>query len=159
LGRPIEESQIPACPEKSWESTVVCLVTTPDKYGLNNGKPSYSISGTGFGYITTAVLLDETGVVSQVVVEMDNFRFGGFLKVLIAKYGDPTEQSEETIQSQGGATYPNLQSTWIGSSMSILALERHGRVDRSAVFFSDLSALSRRAAADRAKAASAAGRL
>lgn len=141
LGQPLIASNLPDCPIKSYEATVPCLITASVRGP--NGAPLYSVGGHPFTYASVSILTDGTGVVSQLKAWMKQEKFSEFRDALFARYGLPSKQSNENVQTRSGAVYPNQTAVWQGVSVNITALERFGKIDESVVIFSDNAAIER----------------
>lgn len=141
LGQPLDSSALPRCPEKSYEATAPCLVTASVKSA--DGRPIYSVAGHPFTYAAVSIKIDGTGVVSRLQTWMKHERFAEFKHALVARYGPPTTQTNEMIQSVAGATYPNQTSKWVGQNVTIIAMERFEKIDESMVIFSHNAAAER----------------
>lgn len=57
--------------------------------------------------------------------------------ILIEKYGEPTSKENSEVTSKSGGKFSSESWTWIGKKNSIFLFERSGRIDRSAVVFSN----------------------
>lgn len=141
IGNPLADSQIQPCPEKSYESKSICLITS--SYKTNDGKPIYSVGGHPFDYAGISINIDEIGVVSDIQARMSHDRFHEFVAALISRYGEPTLTANEEIQTKSGGKYKNQTLTWTGKHLTITALERVTTITDSYVVFSDNQARQR----------------
>lgn len=157
LGQPLAVQTLPPCPAKAYESPVTCLTTQASP--LPGYPPMRSIGGHPFGYVSMSLKVDDSGMVNEIQAGMDQARFAEFKTVLIERYGQPTSTQHTTVQNGLGATFDAQILQWIGSRMSIIAMERPAQVNQSVVTFSDNAYLLQRTGAAQGRVKSDASKL
>lgn len=157
LGRPLEASALPACPEQMLSATGVCLRTTPPYFPGDH--PRYSLGGHGIPHVAVNVYLDEAGAVHRITFWTQQIYFADVLGILVSRYGAPSTQDAFDVKTRAGASFASSRSFWQGKRLSILAEERFDKIDESLISFSDNAATEREAAKRAEKNRSAAAKL
>ena len=79
--------------------------------------------------------------------------------MLIERYGRPTRTSVSTLQNMAGATFRSQTLEWVGSRVSLMLVERAGKVDQTAAIFTFVPAAQKNEAREAAEVKSSAGKL
>lgn len=155
LGALLSESALPDCPEKSYESTELCLQTF-DPYGL--GK-QYAIGGHPFPYMAANIRINDEGNVRGLVLRLKQSRFNEFVDALKSRYGDPQTIDHSDVQNGAGAVFSSQTVKWIGRKITITAVERFMRADDSVVIVNDNAVAKMESEKAKAKESAAASKL
>lgn len=140
LGTKLSEAALPPCPVNGRE-TELCLYRVPETPGIS--QPPVYLRGHAFDYVAVTLVLEDDGTVGGLVARLDERNYLRFREALNTRYGPPTSDVNESVQSRAGATYGSNTARWVGQRMSITAYQRLDRVDSSAVLFQDNASAER----------------
>lgn len=140
LGVPIQESEIPRCSSVDAKADEPCL---EKQGGLAEAPARYGVMRHPFLYAEFTAIVDDTGVVSQVMVLLNQSKFSEFSSVLVERYGAPATSTTTQWQNRAGGRFPSRELTWGGKKVRILAMERGHTVDRSVIAIQDIAAVDR----------------
>lgn len=156
LGQPIAASALPRCNSVDAKEQEPCL---EKQGGLEEAPAQFGLLRHPFPYAQFTVLVDEAGLVANVVVTLDQKNFSEFAQVLTERYGTPTNAGVVQRQNISGGRFSSAELEWKGKKVSIMAMERSHRVDRSVVAFMDVAAVARELQKKNEKSKGAASKL
>lgn len=156
LGAPLTESAMARCSSPDAKPSEPCL---EKQGGLSEAPARFLISRQAFAYADFHVIIDATGVVSQLMVLLPQRNFNEFSAVLVERYGSPTRATTEQLQNRLGAAFSSRKMEWIGRRVRIMAMERGNTLDRSVVSIQDIVSVDREMQQDRDKVKDAASKL
>jgi len=156
LGAPLSASSMSRCSAADAKIEDPCL----DKQGgLEEAPARFIVKRQPFGYADFHVIVDGTGIVSQLMVILPQKQFDDFAAVLVERYGRPTRSETQQWQNRLGATFPSKKLEWNGKRVRILAMERGSSIDRSVVSIQDIAAVDRDMQLERDKLKNSASKL
>lgn len=156
LGAPLSASSMARCSAADAKIEDPCL----DKQGgLEEAPARFIVQRQPFGYADFHVIVDSTGIVSQLMVILPQKQFDDFAAVLVERYGKPTRSETQQWQNRLGATFPSKKLEWNGRRVRILAMERGSSIDRSVVSIQDIAAVDRDMQMERDKLKNSASKL
>lgn len=156
LGAPLSASSMARCSAADAKVEDPCL---EKQGGLDEAPARFIVRRQPFGYADFHVIVDGTGVVSQLMVILPQKQFDDFSAVLVERYGRPTKAETQQWQNRLGATFPSKKLEWNGRRVRILAMERGSSIDRSVVSIQDIVAVDRDMQMERDKLKNSASKL
>ncbi|OZI74562.1 hypothetical protein CAL22_08870 [Bordetella genomosp. 12] len=84
-----------------------------------------------FGYTLTMGMYDNAVRSFLLTTKQQNYE--SLRKILVERYGPPTNSSQQTVQSVGGGKFRSEAASWRGKAVTIELTERAGQVDESAM--------------------------
>lgn len=156
LGAPLSASSMARCSAAEAKVEDPCL---EKQGGLDEAPARFIVRRQPFGYADFHVIVDGTGVVSQLMVILPQKQFDDFSAVLVERYGRPTKAETQQWQNRLGATFPSKKLEWNGRRVRILAMERGSSIDRSVVSIQDIVAVDRDMQLERDKLKNSASKL
>lgn len=156
LGAQLAASSMPRCASADAKADEPCL----DKQGgIAEAPARFLILRQPFPYADFHVIVDGTGVVSQMLVILPQPKFDEFATVLVERYGSPSRSEVQQMQNRLGATFPSKKLEWIGRRVHIMAMERGNTLDRSVVSIQDIASVERDMQQERDKLKNSASKL
>ncbi len=156
LGAPLSASSMARCSAAEAKVEDPCL---EKQGGLDEAPARFIVRRQPFGYADFHVIVDGSGVVSQLMVILPQKQFDDFSAVLVERYGRPTKAETQQWQNRLGATFPSKKLEWNGRRVRILAMERGNSIDRSVVSIQDIVAVDRDMQLERDKLKNSASKL
>lgn len=156
LGAPLSASSMARCSSADAKVEEPCL---EKQGGLDEAPARFVIRRQPFSYADFHVIVDGTGVVSQLMVILPQKQFDNFSSVLVERYGRPTNAETQQWQNRLGSTFPSQKLEWNGRRVRILAMERGHSIDRSVVSIQDIVAVDRDMQLERDKLKNSASKL
>lgn len=156
LGAPLSAGSMARCSAADAKVEDPCL---EKQGGLDEAPARFIVRRQPFGYADFHVIVDGTGVVSQLMVILPQKQFDDFSAVLVERYGRPTKAETQQWQNRLGATFPSKKLEWNGRRVRILAMERGSSIDRSVVSIQDIVAVDRDMQLERDKLKNSASKL
>lgn len=140
LGVPIRDSGLLRCNTVEARADEPCLEKAG---GLAEAPAKYDILRHPFPYAEFTAIVDESGVVSQILVLLGQSKFSEFAAVLAERYGPPSSSAVVQWQNRAGGRFPSRELNWVGQSVRIIAMERGHAIDRSVVAIQDIPSTDR----------------
>lgn len=87
-----------------------------------------------YGGVTAMVIVSfYADVLSHVQILFDSQHFASVASVMIAKFGQPDENTKKMVQNNAGATFEDIQLWWNKPSSLLTAKKYAGKITRSKV--------------------------
>lgn len=131
LGAPLKPGDLEPCDTKAQDSGPLAFCRT-DSVGYS---APFLVGGFPVREFREGMLTVDDGVVSALMIQGNHSDYAQIRALLIERYGAPTKRVAAEVQNTAGAAFKSERLTWIGKRVSIVLIERSGRVDQTAVNF------------------------
>lgn len=132
------EYSIPLCPSGYELPKEMCREAPYQNLYVIQGAPSIGLVG---GYQLSAMA--KNSAVDSFYLTTSTEDFSRLAEVFIAKYGQPTKKSLETVKTKGGGSFANESLEWQGKNVEIILQKFDGDINTSSATIRTVSSITR----------------